>query len=611
MSGSTQFLNLAVLSRPMRILLAGWFVATLGLGAWGYHEYALETGADPSFWTALYHAAQLFVLHAPHFEEPVHPALEVARWSAAILFGGTVFQIARQLFPREFAALRSWRLSRHVIIGGLGRRALQCVRCERAKPLGRRRNVVVIDRHPPDDLAVTCARLGAQVLTGDVTDPSVLRAAGLRRAAELWALCGEDSINCETAVQAEHVLAASTRRDGTPVTCNVHLSDIDLRVELQRHAGRAFPNTRLALRFFDLYDFEARRVLLKDLPVDHDGITAGEPRRPHLVVLGFGRMGRSLALRAAKVAHFANAVGVGRRGLRVSVIDRIGAQHESGLLFRYPRFREVCDLEVHALDIESPAARAQLERWCEDRSSLTSIAVCFDDTPRAVEVALRLLPTFRSAPVRVAVRIAHREGIGSMVDRVWDSPEGDGSAPAARISTFGRLDEGCCEDALVETDTERLARAIHADFVTRRLAERLRDPSDRSLADWAALDEDLRESNRQQADHLVIKLRTVGAEAATSSDPRPPIDSFADEQVELLAQMEHARWNAERILAGWTRGERDVARHTTPYLCPWEELPTSIQDYDRTAVRTIPDLLRSIGMKAVTQRELDLLTPRA
>ncbi|HEV8612699.1 MAG TPA: RyR domain-containing protein [Gemmatimonadales bacterium] len=590
MSGSALAPELALLSRRKRIALAGWFLATLALGTAGYLRYAREGGEAVSLWTALYHSAQLFILHAPHFERHVNLALELARWSAAILFGGTVYQVARQVFQSEFAALQRRRLSGHLIVGGLGRRALQCVRCERGKPRGKRRAVVVIDRAPAEDLAAATTKLGAHVLTGDVNDPAVLKAAGLARAAELWALCAEDSVNCETAVQAGKLLAAAAPRRA-PLACNVHLSDIDLRVELQRYAAAAAEGTPLALHFFDLYDFEARRVLLHELPIDHDGIGVDERRQPHLVILGFARMGRSLAIRAAKLGHFANAARNPALRLRISVLDRAGAQGEAALLFRYPQFRSACELEVHTMDIESPAARSLLEGWCGERGSLTSLAVCFDDEARAVETALRLLPALETQRVRIAVRLAHRAGLGSMLERVQAHAAG-----TLQLKSFGRLDEGCCEAALEESAQERLARAIHADFVAQRRAEG-RNAHDRSLAEWTVLEEDLRESNRQQADHVVIKLRTVGCEAVRQSDPRPALEGFEEAEVELLARMEHARWTAERRLANWSPGEKSVARRSSPYLVPWAELPGEVQEYDRAAVRGIPRLLGGIGMK--------------
>ena len=593
MSGHASALNLGLLSRPRRVLLVGWFLGTLVLGTLGYHEYAIEIGADRSWWTALYHCAQLFVLHAPHFEHPVPAGLEIARWSAAILFGATVFQIARQLFPREFAALRCFRFRNHVIIGGLGRRALQCVRFERSKPRGSRRNVVVIDHTPSDELAEAATALGAVVLTGDVNDPTVLRAAGLRRASELWALCGEDGVNCEMAVQANQILAQRSARGGVPLEGRIHLLDVDLRVELQRHAGLATRGAPLNLRFFDLYDHEARRVLLGELPIDHDGIGAGETRRPHLIILGFGRMGRSIAVRAAKLGHFANAVERAERRLRISVIDRNAAQAEAALLFRYPQLRQTCDVDVHQMDIESPEARKLVEDWCADPAALPSLTVCFDNAARATEVGLRLLPVLSPDAVRIAVRIGQREGIGNMVEAMWAD-----SSARARVRTFGHLDERCCEAGVEDPTNEALARAIHEEFVARRVAQGERDPLDRSMTPWPVLEEDLRESNRQQADHIMIKLRAVGVEAIPA-DRSSDGFSFSPDEIELLARMEHTRWNAERLLAGWTRGPKNVERRTSPYLCEWHELPDSVREFDRAAVRSIPGLLKRVGMRPV------------
>ena len=52
--------------------------------------------------------------------------------------------------------------------------------------------------------------------------------------------------------------------------------------------------------------------------------------------------------------------------------------------------------------------------------------------------------------------------------------------------------------------------------------------------------------------------------------------------------MEHARWNAERWLAGWRLGKKDLIKKTSPWLLPWEELPDEIKEFDRQAVREIP-----------------------
>jgi hypothetical protein len=70
----------------------------------------------------------------------------------------------------------------------------------------------------------------------------------------------------------------------------------------------------------------------------------------------------------------------------------------------------------------------------------------------------------------------------------------------------------------------------------------------------------------------------------------------------MLARMEHARWNAERFLAGWSYapGKKNVERKTSPWLVGWGELPEEIREYDREAVRNIPHLVALSGRRIVS-----------
>lgn len=59
-----------------------------------------------------------------------------------------------------------------------------------------------------------------------------------------------------------------------------------------------------------------------------------------------------------------------------------------------------------------------------------------------------------------------------------------------------------------------------------------------------------------------------------------------------MAEMEHARWVMERVLDGWTWGEkRDVLGKTSPYLVGWSQLPEDVKEWDRETVRKIPEFL--------------------
>jgi hypothetical protein len=175
-------------------------------------------------------------------------------------------------------------------------------------------------------------------------------------------------------------------------------------------------------------------------------------------------------------------------------------------------------------------------------------------------------------------------------------------AEAARISVFGMLEDSCTVEMVLAERIEGLARAIHEEFLAARktdgsAAKRQDDPA---LAEWELLREDFRESNRQQADHMGIKLRAIGCRIAPAAAADAAVDAFTAEEVEILAELEHRRWNAGRWLSGWRYGKQtDKARRIHNCLVPWKELTEAIKEYDRETVRKMPQWLADAGMKVV------------
>ncbi len=144
---------------------------------------------------------------------------------------------------------------------------------------------------------------------------------------------------------------------------------------------------------------------------------------------------------------------------------------------------------------------------------------------------------------------------------------------------------------------EKIARAIHDRY--RQHQSGRKPATDPAMQPWENLTETLRESNRAQAADLGAKLQAIGYRIAPASSATPPL-TFTPEEFERLAILEHERWVTERLQAGWTQGPvRDVERKITPYLVSWEELAEEIREYDREAVRVIPELLAEAGLAAV------------
>jgi hypothetical protein len=107
-----------------------------------------------------------------------------------------------------------------------------------------------------------------------------------------------------------------------------------------------------------------------------------------------------------------------------------------------------------------------------------------------------------------------------------------------------------------------------------------------------------KDSNRQQADHMAIKLRAIGCEIVPVAVNKTPDGfEFSGDEMELLAQMEHRRWVAERIIEGWQHapGPENPHQKTSPYLCDWDNLDEAARDKDRESIRHIPEILAKAG----------------
>jgi hypothetical protein len=76
--------------------------------------------------------------------------------------------------------------------------------------------------------------------------------------------------------------------------------------------------------------------------------------------------------------------------------------------------------------------------------------------------------------------------------------------------------------------------------------------------------------------------------------------------MERLAEMEHGRWNVERLLHGWRWAEvKDVRKKLSPYLVPWDKLPPEIQGYELDAIRGLPRKFHEAGLEVYSLGELD------
>jgi len=567
-------------SQRQWLIVAGLGILSLVLGTIGFLHGKGADGQPQGGLDALYNSMRLFHMHFEQAPYPLPWELQIARFLAPLvlvvtLFKGFIF-IARS--HRHDLIHRSKR--GHVVICGLGQKGLQLARQCRSKGEW----VIVIEKNPHNELLTICDDEGIFYWIGDATEPAVLAHARVVHAKEIIIVTPEDETNLRIAMEVRQLTVPE--KSARP-ECFVHLENIHLRERLQRvFQNETGKNAGCGLSFFDVYDGEARRVLL-ELPLDGTGITKDDPRSVHVVILGFGRMGRSVALRAAKMGHFANG-----RKLRISVIDRSADRQREHFLFRYPVLEKesgkevICQIHFHQAEAQSLQVRKLIAGWAAEPHTLLHLFVCLDDNAGAVEVGLRLQEMLAGRPdCNLRVRIKSRASLAKVLEMPSEITPG--------LVAFGMVEDACCDQAFRHECNEGIARYGHDEFVKHRLADSNRTPeNDPALRPWEQLTEDLRESSRQQADHIAIKLRAIGCETVNISDPREAVTKFKSEDIELLAELEHIRWNAERWLAGWRYGPPGKkAERISPHLGPWNDLDPSIKKYDYDAITQIPERL--------------------
>jgi ppGpp synthetase/RelA/SpoT-type nucleotidyltranferase/8-oxo-dGTP pyrophosphatase MutT (NUDIX family) len=168
---------------------------------------------------------------------------------------------------------------------------------------------------------------------------------------------------------------------------------------------------------------------------------------------------------------------------------------------------------------------------------------------------------------------------------------------AATIRAFVRTGVPGAPD-ISNDQQERLARFVHARFLDENRHKNL----DLAMRPWEYLEDSLRQSNRDQIAYMLNILSAAGFAVEPAAHPIPLVQ-FTGEEVEFMAQMEHGRWNIERLQGGWHYAEkRDPGKKLSPYLVGWEKLddidPT-VKDWDRDNIRRFPQLLAEIGLRVV------------
>ncbi len=560
-------------------IIGGIILFSLVLGYIGFSKHSGILGESRTPLDIIYLTLQLFVFESGSVTGPVPWELEIARLLLPVLAAYTAMKALAVIFKQQLQLLRLRFMKNHIIICGLGQKGALITQ----KFRGKGERVVAIELNEGNDMISLCRDSGAFVLHGDARESEILRKARVHKATWLISVCGDDGINAEIAVQT-HELCQNRR--GRALTCIVHIADPQLchLIKEKELVGSRTNNFRL--EFLNIYEKGARAWTKKNFSIDKYLINA--EIKPLLLIIFWGRMGNNLIVEAAR--NWKESAYGSDTKLHIMVVDDRAAIKKQSLLAQFPKLEDVCLLTAHQLKWDSH--EFQSGKFLEDirkENAISTIYMCADEDTLNLTTALSLHQRTHVLEIPIFVQMTYSRSLSNVL--------GTESECVKKPCAFHLMEQTCEPDMLIGGSHETLAHTIHEEYVFKQKEKGQTLEANPALVPWNDLSENLKESNRSQADHIMTKLEAIQCGIIPLSSWDAEKFSFTENEIELMAEMEHKRYVNERISQGWRLGPRNVKKKRSPHLVKWEELEEKTRELDREAVRSIPRTLAKAGFE--------------
>jgi hypothetical protein len=383
--------------------LAALAAVSFVLGVVGFQRWFALHDTSGTFLDAVYDSIQLFTMNNGSVDQPIPLPLEIARYLAIIttVYGASAAVLA--VFGERISRFGLRMARDHAVVCGLGDRGLYIA--ERLLERDMRVAVVERDEHAP--LLDRAREAGAVIVIGDASDPVLLRNVRAHRARYVVAVCAEDGENAEIASR----LASLVKEDqqASPVTAVAHVYDTELCSLLREGAVSEGGSGGFRLVFFNVPESGARAMLDAVPPTAVDGT-----RPPHVVVVGLGKLGRSLVLQVAQTWSARDAIVSGRP--RLTVIDQAATTKAELLRIRYPTLDQVCELDARQMGKNAPEFERGDFLYKGGRIAVDAVYMCPDDDVHSLVMALTVLRHTRGSGVPIVVRMTQRAGFAALID---------------------------------------------------------------------------------------------------------------------------------------------------------------------------------------------------
>lgn len=530
----------------------------------------------------------------------------------------------------------------YILVCGLGKKASAYIDSElqKAKQEDKKVNILAIEKDAQNPNIEKYRALGVAVKIADASDTNVLETLNMKNAKHIVALAGKDVSNLEIALSLS---AVAKEKELEVKKLYMHIDDRGLD-KFYKDGGLLDDNAKLEVKMFSMSRNGAKALFLEHA-VDGESRKYVDSLLPFgLVVAGDSKLALEVIGQICELAHLPN-----ENSVTIYCIDEDADAFQKAVEYRYANIDEIPTINVEYISLHHDDRSFYTHTvWNKE---LTNIILCYEDAQTNLDIASELadstyLQKIMNENMKSKIHIAIYES-KMIADNINNNEE-----HFKYFDVFAQTSQMASRDMIVDEKFEMIAQCIHAGY-------EMRYNPDAMFSDEAAIKKAWnktaklvdRVSNRAQAYHIPMKLKTMGLrikpstmgvaelllhnqkmyEASVLHDDlvalkldKPSMlertkelvgdnawstegfEYFPEEYTTLMEKLlraEHNRWNAHHWLKGW-----EVNAVKTPELkqhdclVPLDDLPDAKRHtiiYDIYSVLYIPNLLTKVGYELV------------
>lgn len=583
------------------VIIAFFWVLTFVTGYIGYQRYLPlinNTEGSPTPSNIIYHIIQLFVLQAS-FPANVDWNLQIARFLAPTLLALAGLQALLYVFNSRIDNVFLRFTNNHIIICGLGERGLAIA--QSFFDYGEK--ITVIDNDLDNINIKFLKQHGVRIISGDATSIDLLNRIRAPYCRYLFATMNDDGENVEIAVNLFKLLRKVRRKDMTKfqslsklnkeehlVQCFINIADPQIRNLLKHHSIATDPNDLFELKFFNTYENSSNLVFRHPELNKYIELTYNNQTPLHIAIVGFGEMGQEIYLMILRLFEF-----LGPKKLHFIVFDISAEKKMQLFLKRYPNLDLLSTYETKDIDINEADFLDEISKSIQeiDENEEMLIFFCIDTDNIGVSAALSILPILRNESIPIFVQTYSDAGLATIlrskdVFHFTNNP----------VIPFGIIKEICNKRILINPTIDTIALKFHDHYIEHQKSSNTESDSNPFLTEWDLLPEERKDSYRNKVRTLEIFMNSFGFKISTKSAIKNKTIQFTNVECQKLAEIEHSRWLADRILAGWRyqEGNRINNLKKNPLLVEWSKLSERSKNSNIKQIQDIPEILSSCNL---------------